>query len=537
MKFYTENNKESFLNRLAILENAIANRHLVNKRLEVVAKWGFRWVILCLLKPFYLLFNQDVFSHVRVNQVAKSLLAYFKANQIFLNEETVNRFKQRFLDRLHKKNSSFLLTLNDFEAYLPLPPLKWPSNLDALMITPAQKKEFEQAFLRILPSSYEKKYHFVCTKNKIKGVTIRKLQCYESKTKKLISEIEVPLSVKIEIKTPRNESHVFLFTKAVVAKGGQRRVKKCYDVLTGRFVVRKKICSKIEELILKHYKNVPSLGIEPIRYFINDTSQGFKNSHMIQDYFEVNLFDLLAKVQLDATQVFSIMWQLSTGLANLHVFAPNECFVFNNNFIKSVRKITYPQTFHSDIKPENILVRRLPGQKTWEAVLADFGLAGSFFPGFGTMGYLSPEDIKLKFLVREKFQNSQIPDQVCSQIISQTRTYSQKKDVWALGLVFTALLTNNICSIHCKLSDKVFKLIHVPPLEFLINQFRQYSNDKELSDLPQELVNQNIMHLKNQTPEIYANLWDNLIVKMLQVDPIHRINASEVLKILYSNKI
>lgn len=98
-----ELNKEDFLNKLATLKNALINHQLINENLEIENKWGFRWIILCLLHPFFALFGKDAFSHVRVNKVAINLFQYFKANKAFLDETTIKKFNEKFISPLIKK--------------------------------------------------------------------------------------------------------------------------------------------------------------------------------------------------------------------------------------------------------------------------------------------------------------------------------------------------------------------------------------------------------------------------------------------------
>lgn len=124
MIFYAESGKDDFLNKLASLETALAQRRLINDRLEVVTRSAFRWTLLRLLSPFFFLFFRDAFSHLRVNNVAKSILAYFKANQAYVDETIIKKFKENFLDPLSKKKPSLSLSSDDLEGFLPLSPMK-----------------------------------------------------------------------------------------------------------------------------------------------------------------------------------------------------------------------------------------------------------------------------------------------------------------------------------------------------------------------------------------------------------------------------
>jgi len=536
MVFYSEINKVNFLNKLTVLETALTQRQLINDRLEVVTKSGFRWTILCLLSPFFSFFCKDAFSHVRVNNVAKSILAYFKANQKFLDEATINSFKEKFLNPLNKKNSSFSLSFDDLEGFLPLPSLKWPTDLKILGLTSDQKTALERAFLELLPATFGEKQTIYCSKKKVDGVSQRKLQRYESD--RLVKEIDIPITVMLKITTPKKASAIILWTKVVIDKGGQRKVKRCYDLLTGNFLVRKKCCSKIEELILRHFQNNPSPGIEPVKY-LQPRRAGFKSVHIVQTCFEGTFFDLIPSVELKPKDVYPIMHQLATGLSALHAFTPIEIkksYSFARTLTTITTTLTYPKTFHLDIKPANILIRRSPDSDGWEAVLSDFGVAGHLNPGTGTIGYLSPEDVKFKYLVYPNGDAGSSPAISEKEIINKTLAYSQKKDVWALGLVFTSLLTKRLIILTRSEPGKPEIKIIAPPLECILDALDKGRRDKDrldiyLADLQQESVDQSIAELKAKTPEAYAYLWDNLISKMLQVDPVQRISANDVLQI------
>jgi hypothetical protein len=536
MTFFPETNKENFQSKLAVLENALSQRKLISDRLEVVTKGGFRWTMLCLLRPFFSLFGKDLFSHVRVNNVAKGILAYFKANQAFVDEATINQFKAAFLDPFKAKKSYFSLSGDHLVGFLSLPPLKWPTNLAILGITQEQKIALEQALTEVLPKTYGENQPIICVKMKVEGVSIRKLRLYDNYScDRLKKEVVVPLTVKITIGNPRT-SRIDLWTKVVIAKGGQRKVKKCYNLLTGNVFVRKKFCSKLEELILRHFRYNPSRGIEPVEFF-EDCAEGFKSKHIIQPCFEGTILNLLSSVHLEPKDVYSIVYQLATGLSALHAFTPTEQSIsFNRFFDMRTTTTTYPKTFHLDIKPDNILIRRIPNSDSWEAVLSDFGIAGTLHPGNGTIGYLSPEDVKFKNLLYPNGHNGPIsPDISDKEIVATTLAYSQKKDVWALGLVFISLLTNRWTTITRREDGQIKSIIAAPPLECILAALEKGEEGKHIADITQDSVDQSIAELRAATP-VYASLWDNLIFKMLQVDPMQRISAEEVIKICSAHK-
>lgn len=64
---------ESKLNEFKMAVNDPSHKYVIDKDLEVIDKSGWKWKVLCLMQPFYRLFGIDIYSHVRLDQVASSL--------------------------------------------------------------------------------------------------------------------------------------------------------------------------------------------------------------------------------------------------------------------------------------------------------------------------------------------------------------------------------------------------------------------------------------------------------------------------------
>ena len=448
-------------------------------------------------------------------------------------------------------------SLNDPYKSIPHPPRIWPGDLATLGLTEVDKNTLEKAFdeaLSIAPDFSE--HGLMCRKTKVDGVSRRRLQLFNEEG--LVREWNVPITLMVNIQQATLKS-IVLWTKVIIGEGGDRRVRKCYDLITGEINARKKFCNTVEKLILQHFQSHPSAGIESITSTIEADDpylnlhgvSGIKKPHFVEPCFEGDLFQMLdiqvldeiTKSTLDKItnprHVISIMEQLLTGLATLHEFVLVES-------IAGMPTQTYPKTKHWDIKPANILLRKIEGN--WEAVLMDFGHAATLAPGNGSDGYLSPEDVCFRSRVYpdgiRSPRNLDIPYQ---EIVETTSSYAQKKDVWQLGLVFVSLLMGRIVDIELREADEVGTIISTAPLDSLVNAIkidkRYGHHDWRFAKLRQDFIDRDIVRCKAETlakcraetRPAYAYLWDYLISKMLQVDPAHRISSKEALSILLSH--
>ncbi len=524
MIFSAEKNKDDFLRKITGFENALNQRQLINDRLEVVQKGGFKWRLLCLFRPFLALIGIDLYSHVRVNNVAKSLFSYFKANKEFLDDASLEGFKKKFYEPLLKKtNYKYEVGSCDFDSLLPPLPMKWPADAAKLGLTDSQKTFLEKALSEVVPLAFGEEgdnHTLICSKVKSEGGTKRKLQLFHNTTLK--NEFDVPITVKVIRESPRRLSRIMLWSKEIIAKGGERKVKRCYDLMTGEFSVRKKCLSNsIEKLVLLHFKKNPVPGIEPVQDILSK-DPGFKSDHIIEPVFEGTLRNLLGHIK-KKEDVLSIMQQLLTGLSALHAFTPTEVTID----LEGITTRTFPKATHLDINLSNILLRKSEGK--WEAVLIDFGVSGNFAPGNGTIGYLSPAEVKLRGQVYPNGPGTP-PIAVSDEFKKKLPPIGQKRDVWALGLIFTSLLTGRIDVVQISKKDRIVGII-TPPLQSINDLFLKGSKggfyDGHLSDLQQDSIDGDIAAWKVKTPD-YASLW-GLISKMLRVDPEERVSASEAL--------
>ncbi len=103
----TEANLDNFIERINSFEKALSyqNHSIIDENLNIVHKYGFKWRVLCLLRPFYALFHRDVYSHVRADNVSKSIFTYCEHNKDLLENDPklISRIRTNIFTKLRDK--------------------------------------------------------------------------------------------------------------------------------------------------------------------------------------------------------------------------------------------------------------------------------------------------------------------------------------------------------------------------------------------------------------------------------------------------
>jgi serine/threonine protein kinase len=167
---------------------------------------------------------------------------------------------------------------------------------------------------------------------------------------------------------------------------------------------------------------------------------------------------------------------------------------YARNLASAIAGLEALNIVHCDLKPENIFLGMVKG--VFEAFVGDFGLAHKVFKGFtepqGSKLYFSPEAI------------------LCSTVIHP------KRDVWALGLLFLALKYREPNGYTRRMGENVEEILR-----------RKVSSCL----LIRKIAVEECSKLDAKSP------FDQLIIKMLTLDPFLRPKASDVLKSLESMSV
>lgn len=185
--------------------------------------------------------------------------------------------------------------------------------------------------------------------------------------------------------------------------------------------------------------------------------------------------------------------ELADMLKDRKFFCESEVRLITKELASAIAYLHKNDIVHRDIKLENILVGKLPDpsnpQEKLQIKVTDFGLSitktgvghDNMMQDFcGTPNYMAPE-------------------------IIDNKTYSQQCDVWALGIIVYSLFCG-YPPFRSKDEDTLYDLIKKGEIEFT-------SPDKEKNDLWNEVSNEAKSCIKG----------------MLNVDPAHRLTASEIL--------
>ena len=500
----------NFQQKLDLICNVLDSPHLlINDEFQVSRKWGFKWILLSLLKPFYKIFGKDSFRHYRVYNVAHKILHLFsqeKKNLVQTDLEKVKDITNR-LDLITKGryHSKLEKIKNQFEHLLyPIQKWKWPQDLSTLKISEEEKRQIEEILRHVIPEAI---------KAKTIPKQIHKWDSLQLKHKKIISPIGIAFLNDVQ---SAFTGVVLLLNSSrgqVLGQGIQRKPKTCFHLTSGtplaKILVVRNEFTMLPFLQSNLSKGLPEIfGIRQVRD--KKSSKREEKIQYFEELFEGNLADWIRDSKLtDHLKKRQVIQHLLLGLKFLHqAIITQEIPDYRE---ASGKKKYVHSVFHGDLKPQNI------GLNAFNAALIDFGLANTIELLAGSFAYQHPALIKVYFESCEIFPPN------------FTAKYGPKFDMWSLGLLMVIILKNHFSSVeHLKLSE-------IPPLKFiekriqLGNQFPHL----ELIHLIQEEVNKELNILKREDAllkdqEILVPLWD-LAAKMLQVDPSKCISADAAL--------
>lgn len=398
----------------------------------------------------------------------------------------------------------------------------WPSDLSSLNITVAQQKRINEALRTVAEAS------FTYPQFSLNIVKSPKLVGYTSKTidveikigDKVVKKTAIPFNLIMLLKEQRLNQFLLL-TNKIIGSGGQRKVKLCYNLNTGEFLVKKQIFTKCEHDLLDLAKKNPIRGLTACRY-IHQVGTKFQS---IESLYDGNLSLLFGTSALESLeQKFSLIHDIFYGLNRLHGFSFNHPKLYG-------KKI---KLFHFDIKPENILIKKNPVSNKWEGAISDYGSLGDLYISGGTCGYKAPEEVKLEIKLNENKQFYRDGDAYKffnENLVEEHNTRGgQPMDIWASGLVIVSIMLGRITQ---------FPKISIPPLSSIENCFISYPDtanpkDIKIASLNQEQIDQDLDNLElpsYRTEEEKIAIQDTykIIREMLQIDPNKRISAANML--------
>ena len=533
MSFRIESSFDDYIATLQKIKHSLSqpdSKQVVNSKLQVVQKSGVTWRLLCLASPFFTLFNKDAYSHVRANVVAKNIVRYCEENERYFGKASKSELELRLsiLNALNTKTAQkysavFTSAINDLNSRLTPNPAEriWPANLYDFGITLDQKNRTELSLCKIVPllqkgtGVYLRSLREFSFKNgrleKEKKVLLLQATIVAGQPK-VLETLDEPIRFTCLYSAANKITNIILHLKKIIGSGGERFAKLSYDLTTGSYLVRKKCMTTYEEELLQFLKDHKLQGVAEVISIrkVHKPTTGIVKTQVLEKLYDGPL-PLLFTKQVSIRQKYDLFDNLLTGLSNLHrLHIPKFNYVCNN------LNYTYFDlpVFHFDISPNNILVRLSKETGSWEAVIADFGLACNLGAGWGTLGYRAPECIKAERLAYSSDQL--LPEQL---IIKHNVQFGQKKDVWSMGLVLAVILVGYV--------SPILKGV-IAPLRSIEACFAVQSSDIYMEGLSQKDIDSDIHAYKAVSDDLlYNRLWD-IVGVMLRVDPELRPSAQSV---------
>jgi hypothetical protein len=262
-----------------------------------------------------------------------------------------------------------------------------------------------------------------------------------------------------------------------VGTGGQRAVEFAFDLTAGNLLATKKLIDCEIEMVSQLQGQKGICSVICLR----------KSGRLFAPLYEGTFSSLMDKHQLNILQKRKVMSQLLQGLVAIHRLKTSEG----------------DPAFHSDIKPKNILFRFIHSRLV--VVIDDFGLCNRRHSLAGTAKWISPEFAKM-------LMSADYSDE---EAYALNRSHGQAMDVWAMGLVFSYLLTGSYLPdwAYTETGDSLTIYQKISSLDQLEVSYRLFIGSL------------------NAGTKQERKMWE-ITLKMLQVDPNYRIDARSALQLL-----
>lgn len=331
---------------------------------------------------------------------------------------------------------------------------------------------------------------------------------------------------------------VYLFSKKILAKGGDRKVRICWNLLTGEPYVRKPIMSpkktsyeakvltliKLTNVTYHQWKNVNQGTSLPTRTCPTIENPDIYRASMIERLYEGSLDSFFGSTAFTSiTKRISILTSLLNAIACFQRFTSRESL--------SDGTIIEANVTHGDISLKNFLLS-LPNPYTHRYALIDFAQTGNLLNRTHTPGCLAPEYVAF-------FEQDYTRD----ELVIFNQQHLEGKDVWAAGIIGAMLLSGSWAT---ERTD-----IRLPPMNHTEAARRALLSKGELSELrkynpiatlSQYEINLNLVAMKNlaqstdtRERDLINAAWE-AVNQMLQIDPKQRIQADDAVELLTAAK-
>jgi hypothetical protein len=332
--------------------------------------------------------------------------------------------------------------------------------------------------------------------------------------------------------------HIILLPKTVFLSGGERRIKWAYNLITGEFLLKKRIVGMYEKrLILELQENRLSRNLIHSLFFRKVPQSGTLKEQIIETVRDgiVPLIlgnDLLSDCETKKDLIVDLLSDLKTihqqKITNLKVeyeslINPDEIEVENSPPFLA---------FHHDITLGNTLVSYHNGK--WRAELCDLGASAANPTLFSfTVGFTPPEYIQLYSRLRPKGLKhpSYLEDQ--RALVNFNLEHAQGRDIWSMGLVLLSILMDRSENIT-ESTDQLHHRLDISPLQSIKNAIVDSSSGpyREIGilSITQEIIDEELDQCKQMVKKMHVQ--QEVLVESLfkVVSGMLRVNTQERLK-------
>lgn len=414
----------------------------------------------------------------------------------------------------------------------------WPDDLTRLGISEKEKITLDNAMLLISKLSFD---------SQCSGITLSKkqLKCdYKDGNESFIKELPRTLW-----KCEHNSTIKYILnTKVEFMLGGERKLKYSYDLLTGQYLIKKRIVGPFEEYIINEMAKKRELrGIKHQDIWRHTKSKNNDPKlQIIETMRDGSVSDMFKNKDLkDFSTKKSLIIDLLEDLNDFHNIKIDvkPTLIKNSKSTLSIsdNNLEPYLAFHHDIKTANALVFKNKGR--WRAELCDFGRPTSNpRTSVISIGYTPPEYVDFYKKNRPLgLKNPQSLQEKDESIRFQLKN-AQGRDIWAMGMVLLSIIVGRREEFK---SEKLSKSGNIAPLKCLkkclensidrfypeakVARLKQNDLDKELDELQKEVKG---LH-KDEAKEV--EIYFKVIKNMLQTDPSKRMSASSLVEIAKSN--
>lgn len=289
---------------------------------------------------------------------------------------------------------------------------------------------------------------------------------------------------------------VLVETGIILGSGGQTKVAKLYSPIKGEYYAEKQLPKDTTQTSQFTYRQVGGLPGCVDYYLLTD-------EFVIEPLYNGSLDEYIKKNFNSLKTKISAFREICTGLQNIH----NK---FNNTTLNAHKY--FFSGFHGDMKPQNIFVEKNSGN-TSACDIGDYGFANALNILGGSPAYFSPE--------KARFDNPGWTKEALMQFNSDLGTHS---DIWALGLIFWAILKNQLGI------DPIIQKLSLAKNEneryAILKSLKQAEIDQAINN---EITAINTSSLSKEEKAGMGRCWE-IIRGMLQIEPRQRLSIEKVLK-------